>query len=89
MKKKLCVILMLTVLCVTLACGINTVFAEEADGAEILVVSDDIETKGVYVEVGLIKRNHHRYREEQFHSWVYRALRNRRIVFVRRVHDVL
>lgn len=54
MKKKLCVILMLTVLCVTLACGINTVFAEEADGAEILVVSDDIETKGVYVEVGLI-----------------------------------
>lgn len=53
MKKKLCVILMLTVLCVTLACGINTVFAEEADGAEILVVSDDIETKGLYVEVGV------------------------------------
>lgn len=58
MKKKLCIILMLTVLCVTLACGINTVFAEETDGTEILVVSDDVETRGIYVEVSVrIKGN--------------------------------
>ena len=50
MKKKLCVILMLTVLCVTLACGINTVFAEETGEAATLVSVTDAETRGVYVE---------------------------------------
>ena len=53
MKKKLCVILMLTVLCVTLACGINTVFAEETGEAATLVSVTDAETRGVYVEVGV------------------------------------
>ena len=58
MKKKLCIILMLTVLCVTLACGINTVFAEETGEAATLVSVTDAETRGVYVEVSVgIKGN--------------------------------
>lgn len=56
MKKKFCVVLLLIALCVSLASGINTVFAEEPTAA-VLTASNE-GTRGIYVEVSIrIKGN--------------------------------